>query len=179
MLHNLAVHMPNLLPSWHFFRPGGRLIWASVLLFAAIGVIRFLCTRPKPVEPATWAQAMLGAVVSFGLMILAYGTVPHEWLTFANGYLKWDTSHYLVQGRQVGKTYLLSNGHWFLPINVPLSAIKDAIAAGLYIVFLTVNMKLFVAWQKRPVAATVDASTEAKETSVGTSAYGRPMTAKV
>ena len=180
MLHNLAAHIPNLLPNWHFFRPAGRLIWSSLIIIGAIGGIKFLCARPKPKESATWAQAMLGAVVSFGLMIIAYGTVPHEWLTFANGYLKWDTSHFLIRGR-LGSDHgfaIIKDGRWFLPIDVPLAAIKDIVATGIYGAFLVGNFKLFAAWQKRPEAPAADTTTEPTEVSVGTSAYGKPMTAK-
>ena len=177
MLHHLAVSIPNFLPDWHFFRPAGRLIWSTLILVVGIGVIQHLCKQPKPKEPSTWAQAMFGAVISFGLMLLAYGTVPHEWLTFANGYLKWDTTHFLVQGRLVGESSLLSNGHWFLPINVPLAAIKDIVATGIYVVLVTLNCKLFVKWQKRPAAPIVDAAA-APDVSTGTSAYGKPLTAK-
>ena len=78
MAHTIAVHIQNILPDWHFFRPAGRLIWTSLVLFLATGAVIAVCKRPKPAEPSTWAQAMLGAVGTFGLMILAYGTVPHE-----------------------------------------------------------------------------------------------------
>ncbi len=177
MLHSLAVSIPNFLPDWGPLRPAGRLIWSTLLLVVGVVVIQILCKRPKPKEPSTWAQSMLGAVISFALMLLAYGTVPHEWLTFANGYLKWDTTHFLIRGREVGESYLLSNGHWFLPINVPLAAIKDIVATLIYVVLVTVNCKLFVKWQKRPLAPVADAAT-APDVSAGTSAYGKPMTAK-
>ena len=99
----LAVHIPNPLPnsvlgknmSWT--HPAGRLIWAVVILLIGVGVIVFLARRPKPAEPPTWAQAMLGALAAFALMILAYGTIPHEWIIFANSYLRWGTAKYVFQ----------------------------------------------------------------------------------
>ncbi len=179
MLQTLAVHIPNFLPNWHFFHPAGRLIWSSLIIIVAIGAIKAMCKRPKAKEPATWAQAMLGAVVSFGLMLIAYGTVPHEWLTFANGYLKWDTTHFLVQGRQGADHgfFIFHDGRWFLPINVPLAAIKDIVVTLIYGVLLTTNLKMFTAWQKRPAALVEDAAPTA-DTNIGTSAYGKPLTAK-
>lgn len=167
VLHTIAVHMPNLLPKWHFLRPAGRLIWSSLILIIAIGIIVTLCKRPKPVEPATWAQSMLGAVVSFALMLIAYGTVPHEWLTFANGYLKLDDSHFILKKAQ-----------WFLAFDINKSAIKDVVATLIYAVGLTTNMKLFVKWQKRPAAKAEAPSTPAADVNVGTSAYGKTVTAK-
>ena len=68
----LASHVPNALPrsvpwlrlhNWHISvahsqwpRHAGRLIWASLLLLVGIVVAFVLVRRPKPAEPATWAQ---------------------------------------------------------------------------------------------------------------------------
>ena len=169
MLHTIAVQIFNILPKWHFFRPAGRLIWSSLILAIAVGFIQYLCKQPKPKEPATWAQCMLGAVASFALMLIAYGTIPHEWLTFANGYLKFDDSHFVIRNNVKG-----------MPLNIPKSAVKDIVATMLYVVFATVNIKLFAKWQKRPAYVAPDASPiEPEAVSVGTSAYGKTVTAKV
>ncbi len=169
MLHSIAVTIPNFFPDFmpDFFRPAGRLIWSSVALIAGTAVVVIMCKRPKPAEPTTWAQAMLGAVLTFGLMTLAYGTVPHEWLTFANSYLKWDDAHFVIR-----------NNVRFMPLNIPKSAIKDVVATVLYVVFATANIKLFAAWQKRPEYVAPDVTTVAEDVNVGTSAYGKTLTAK-
>lgn len=169
MVRTIAVHMPNLLPDWHFFRPAGRLIWSSLIIVVGVGVILWMCKKPKPAEPATWAQAMLGAVVVWALMIVAYGTVPHEWLTFANKYLRWDESHFLVQNNQeIGPI------HW-LHFTINKRALTDVVATLIYVVMLGLNIWLVAKWQKRPERSADDTATE---TVVGTSAYGRPLTAK-
>ena len=167
MLQRIAVNIPNILPDFHFFRPAGRLIWSSLVLVAATGVVVTLCKRPKPAEPSTWAQSMLGAVITFALMLLAYGTVPHEWLTFANSYLKWDDSHYIIR-----------NNVRYMPLNIPKSALKDVVATMLYVVFATTNIKLFAKWQKRPAYVAPDSTTTVEDITVGTSAYGKTLTAK-
>ena len=182
MVHTLAVHIPNLLPkgigpvhmSWT--RPAGRLIWATIIWAIAMGVILFLCRRPKPVEPPTWAQAMLGAVISFALMLLSYGTIPHEWLTFSNAYLHWNASKLLVDSGQ----HLIGPFHW-LNFKINKQAVSDTVVTVIYLFMLSFNIYLFSAWQKRPAPtpAAADAS-EPKaaktEQTVGTSAYGRPVT---
>ncbi len=80
--------MPNLLPrsilgftvSW--LRPAGRLFWASVVLAIGLAFFFYLLKRPKPDRPSTWAECMAGAVGSFGMFLVAYGVIPHEWITF-------------------------------------------------------------------------------------------------
>jgi hypothetical protein len=169
----LAVHIPNPLPksvltfnmSWT--HPAGRLIWSIVLLLIGIGVILFLAHRPKSPEPATWAVSMVGALAAFSLMLLAYGTVPHEWIVFANSYLKWGTAKYVFQKNR------------FIHFDVNKQAANDGIAALIYVVLLGLNVYLFSIWQKRPVRQPEPEpdATEARQPA-GTSAYNRPVTAK-
>ena len=168
----LAAHIPNPLPksvltfnlSWT--HAAGRLIWASVLLVIGIAIVLLLARRPKPAEPATWAQSMVGALAVFSLMILAYGTVPHEWIVFANSYLKWGTAKYLMTRNHI------------LHFDINLQAVNDAVAAGIYGVMLGLNIFLIAIGQKRPVRAPEESdATEARQPA-GTSAYNRPVTSK-
>ena len=72
-----------------------------VLLLIVLGIIvRRLMRRPKPDRPATWAECMAGAVGVFGLMTLAYAVIPHEWITFSDKYLQWDTTKFVVRSGQ-------------------------------------------------------------------------------
>jgi hypothetical protein len=177
---HLGLTVPNFLPDWHFLRPAGRLIWASLILIAGVA-IAFIWTRipKKSAEPATWAQTILGGMAVFALMILAYGTVPHEWLNFGSSYL------------QFGKdTYVVQQGQWIgnlPPFDITRAVVVDAVAAGMYVVFATINIYLFAAWQKRPVAEpATEGEAEAaapagrlarlRRRSKGVSAYGRPVT---
>jgi hypothetical protein len=171
----LAVHIPNPLPkslfgfnmSWT--HAAGRLIWAVVILLIGLAIIGFLARRPKPAEPPTWAQAMLGALAAFSLMIVAYGTIPHEWIVYANSYLRWGTAKYVFQKNR------------FVHFDVNKQTANDAVAAIIYVIMLGLNIRLFQIWQRRPVAAPVsdDDTSAAEAQPAGTSAYGRPMTAKV
>jgi small-conductance mechanosensitive channel len=169
----LAVHIPNLLPysllgkhmSW--MHPAGRLIWAVVLLLIGLAAIVVLARRPKPVEPPTWAQAMLGALGAFALMLIAYGTIPHEWIIFANSYLRWSAAKFIFQKNR------------FIHFDVTKQIANDGIAALIYVVMLVANIKIFAMWQSRPVAAPASAdATAAEPQPAGTSAYGRPVTAR-
>jgi len=117
----LAVNIPNLLPDdifgFHFswMHPAGRLIWSTLLLLVGVGVIVFLAKRPKAPEPPTWAQAMLGAIVVFALMLLAYGTVPHEWIVFANSYHDFSAANYVIEKNR------------FIRFDIDQQALNDAV----------------------------------------------------
>jgi len=113
---------------------------------------------------------MAGAVVVFGLMLVAYGTVPHEWLTFANKYLRWDESHFIVRSNQeIGPI------HW-LHFSINKRALTDTVAVVIYAIMLTLNIVLVSKWQKRTVRT--EESEPAADVPAGTSAYGRPLTVK-
>jgi hypothetical protein len=168
----LAVKIPNLLPSslfgLHFswMHPAGRLIWSTLMLLIGVAVVVVLARRPKSPEPPTWAQAMLGAVAVFALMLLAYGTVPHEWIIFANSYLDWSAANYVFTRNR------------FIRFDLNQQAVNDAVAAVIYVVMLGGNIMLFSMWQKRPVREPEPELAAAEDRQpAGTSAYGRPMTA--
>jgi hypothetical protein len=178
----VALEIPNVLPDWHFFRPAGRLIWASLLLAIGLAIAMYLLRRPKrSSEPPTWAAAIVGAVLVWAMMTLAYGVWPHEWLTFANSYLNWGKDTFVVRENQFF-------GGSFPPIDVPRYVLADTVAAGSYLVFGAINVYLFAAWQKRKVAEPSAADEGEGEPPVtgpfarlrrrraGTSAYGRPVT---
>jgi len=124
--------------------------------------------KPRdPEEPATWAECFAGAVGVFAIMALAYAIVPHEFLTFANADLEWgDSSKFVFQsGREI---------LGILPVNWPFSmdypALRDIVVATIYIVFLGVNLKLWVMWQERHKVAAATDDTPPKR-----SRFGRPL----
>jgi hypothetical protein len=187
--HLLAVHVPNLLPRTIFglhlpwLRKAARLLYSIVLfaigLAAAYAVIK---TPKKSNEPATWAQVMLGAMFVWFMFALGYGVIPHEWLTFGNSYLNFDSSSYFVHKSQFAQN--------LPPFDVTRDKIVDAVAAVIYVIVLGLNIAFFAAWQKRKVAepaAEGAAPSEAGPVTGGTifsrlrrakrtSAYGRPVT---
>ena len=185
----LGVHVPNVLPKTvfgsHFPRPAGRLIWSTLMLTIGIVAVIIVMRRPKKSnEPITWVQAVLGAMFVWVMFTLAYGVVPHEWLIFGNSYLNFDTT-----------TFILRRGQWgahLPPFEITRDKFVEAVAAGIYVVMLGLNIYLFVAWQKRKVA---EPAVEVEETDEPTSdepggplrrlrarrekrvsAFGRPVT---
>ena len=192
----LALQIPNLLPRsvpWIDFarhkglyinhhstwmRHAGRLIWAT-LIFVIGCVIAYIWTKkPKPAEPATWAQTILGAMGVWAMMALGYGTIPHEWATFGNSYLNFNTATFLMHRNRL------------IHFDITRSAVIDIGVTLIYGIAVVLQVWLFVRWQKRPALEADHAETSEGEprTSGGplsrllrrrekrTSAYGRPVT---
>jgi hypothetical protein len=194
----LGLEVPNLLPRsvpWINFSHGsfsvnshstwprhaGRLI-ISMIIFTIGIVIAYIWTRkPKPAEPATWAKTIIGAMAVWVMMALGYGTIPHEWLTFGNSYLNFNTATFVMHQNSI------------IHFDIPRSAIVDIGGTVIYGIVLTLQVWLFVRWQKRPTleaAAAPVADTESGGEEPGggplsrlrrrrdkrVSAYGRPVT---
>ncbi len=141
----VALHVPNLLPKTvfgsHFPRRAGRLIWATVLFVIGLAIAFFLVRRPKRSnEPATWAGTVLGALGVWFMLTLGYGVIPSEWIIFGNSYLNFDSSSFLM------------HRNTFIHFDITRDKFVDAVAAGIYVVVLVINVYLFSAWQKRKVA---------------------------
>jgi hypothetical protein len=148
-------------------------VFAGLWLFIAV-----LSRRPiQPGVEATWAQTILGAMAVWVMFVLGYGVIPSEWIIFGNSYLNFDSSGFLIK-----------QGQWAThvpPFNITRDKFVDAIAGGIYIVVLVLNVWLFVAWQKRKAA---EPDTDEEEAVRGplarlrarraerVSAYGRPVT---
>jgi len=183
----LAVHIPNPLPRTIFglhvpwLRKSGRMLWATILFAGGLGVAAALIKRPKrSAEPSTWVQSFLGAMYVWAMFALGYGVIPHEWLTFGNSYLNFDSSSYALHKNN------------FIRFDITRDKIADAGAAIIYVVVLTLNVAMFAAWQKRKVAEPVidEATGEPVPPKQGgsplarlrarreerTSAFGRPVT---
>ena len=158
--------MPNLIPDWlPWMRPAGRLIWAVALLLIGLAIVAILMRRPKPDRPATWAECMAGAVGVFALMTLAYAVVPHEWITFSDKYLRWDTTVFVFRNNQKMLFF-----PWNWPFNFDKHNIRDIIVVVIYGLGMGLNVALFVMWQKRG-----EEKPEAAEAAPKKSRFGRPL----
>jgi hypothetical protein len=141
----------------------GRFFIALLLSAVAFGIFVALKNRPKSELPATWAQSMIGALGVFALFLLVYGVVPHEWLTWADSKLGLREDKILLNTR---------------PIKFSGRALRDIVAATIYIVFLGMNTWMWIAWQKRGTAKPKAAPAAATPEPAGTSAFSRPVTKK-
>ena len=136
-------------------------IFSLVATFAAASVVPLYAKRRPKGAPLTWGEAMVGAVYVFFVMFLAWGIMPHQWLTYADNVLQWRKDKILN-----GPADIIAK----LPFTITYEAVRDIIAVGLYGVTLGGMMALWSQWQARG---------QEKPKELPTSAYGRPLVKKV
>jgi hypothetical protein len=152
--------------------PVDALIVDIVLLaLFAHALLMVLSRAPRDPEiSSTWVECFLGALGTFAIMALAYAVVPHEWLTYANSYLKWgDSTKFLFRSNQ---DMLFFPWHW--PFNMDYPALRDVVVTGIYVVFLGLNLFLFAKWQTRRRVPT-EVTVETEGTPARRSRFGRPL----
>jgi hypothetical protein len=141
-------------------------VWVTLGAVFAIAMAAVVSRDPRPPDrTTTWAEAMVGAVAVFALMTLAYGVIPHEWLTFANAYLNMSNDRFVEwAGDRL--------------VKLPYSALRDVVATLIYVVAIAGNLLLWAKWQTRLTPAPAAAEGEAAATVVRTSRFGRPVKSK-
>jgi hypothetical protein len=135
----------------------------SFVVTAAMTLAVIPLAKRRPIGTTlSWGEAMVAAVYAFFVMFMAYGVVPHQWLTHAGNELNWRADRFVV-GPKIGSQHILEK----LPFVLTRQTFMDIIAATIYIVFLALHVYVWVWWQKRG-----QAKAGAKELR---SAYGRPL----
>ena len=145
--------------------------FSFLLMIVMIGICLWFGKRRPPGAPFTWGEAFVTGTWVFAIMLLAYGVVPHQWLTFADNDLLWRADKLMIGISSAGVVWgndardLGGSGR----ILVNYQAIRDIIAAVLYIVFLAGQVWLWSVWQKRG---------RTKPEVEVSSAFGRPVVRK-
>jgi hypothetical protein len=138
------------------------MIWAIIFGSTALGLAMVVSRDPRPQDrQTTWAEAMAGAVGAFFLMTLAYGVIPHEWITYSDKYLNWTPDKFLLE------TYLIKPNY---------QQVRDFIVVLIYGAFVGANLRLWVMWQQRLIPKPEPATEEGKV--LRTSRFGRPVKAR-
>jgi hypothetical protein len=137
------------------------LVTSIVLFLIGIGVVQWIGRHRRPGTPITWAEAVLGAVLVFGLLLLAYGVIPNSWLLMEQNEWKWraDAIAYVVKFWGRGQVIITKQ------------AIGDIVATVIYVVMLGLNIALWSQWQKRGRA-------REERPAIETSTFGRPLVRK-
>ena len=138
------------------------MVWTIIFGVTAIALAMVVSRDPRPQDrPTTWAEAMAGAVGVFFLITLAYGVIPHEWITFSDKYLQWTPD------KLVFDTYAIKPNY---------QQLRDFVVVLIYGVFFLLNLRLWVMWQERLVPKPEPAVEEGKV--LRTSRFGRPVKSK-
>jgi len=145
---------------------------ASMLATVALTALIIPMAKRRPEgTPLTWGEAMVASVYAFLLMWLAYGLVPHLWLTWAGNELGWRPDKLLLGPGSILKPQSLDGWN---PVTITYQTLRDLIAVLIYVVFLVVQVAIWIWWQNRGKRAA--AAETAKATA--TSEYGRPLVRK-
>jgi len=150
--------------------------FVSLFFFVAGTALVFVVGRRRPPgTPLTWGEAFVAAVYIFGLMLLGYGVVPNEWLKWADNQLLWRPDRILFAvsakwpvvftGSKAAVEAAAGRGR----VIVSYQALRDIVAALIYVVMLVLQVALWSAFQKRGRQA--PSGTEVQRTSM----FGRPV----
>ena len=146
----------------------------SILILIGVVAITMRVGNKRPVgAPLSWGEAMAAGTFSFFGMFVAYGLVPHLWLTWADSELKWRPD-VLVSNYEIRPGFTLAflapvEDGGVIPMSINMQTIRDLIAVLLYVALLVGQVALWAWWQDR-----------GKKPSTGlvTSDYGRPLVRK-
>ena len=136
-----------------------------VTLGLTLAVVPYGKRRP-PGTPLTWGEAMLASVYVFGVLFLAYGVVPHQWLTHEQNQLNWRADRIWIGHNSAAEVWSTS----LLPFDVTFQALGDIIVVVIYGFFLGLQIFIFSWWQKRGRAKPA--------AELPTSTFGRPLVRK-
>jgi hypothetical protein len=136
---------------------------ATVVL--ALAIIPYGKRRPVD-KPLTWGDALLGSTYIFGLLFLAFGMVPHQWIDHADKDLGWSKDKLIYGPGGILKPE--SAGGWN-PITLQYEALRDIVVVLIHLVLFGLFIFIAVWWQKRG---------DVKPKELPTSTYGRPLVKK-
>ena len=148
-----------------FTSPGAAMVAFLAALLATVVLTAAVMAygKRRPVgTPLSWGEAMAASGLVFFIIFLMYGVVPHQWLAWADSELGWRSDKILAGPETIATK---SIGVAF-PITITYEALRDAVAAGIYIVGLGAQIALWTKWQNRG---------KNKPKEIETSAFGRPL----
>ncbi|MDO8391143.1 MAG: hypothetical protein Q7V57_11695 [Actinomycetota bacterium] len=129
-------------------------------------VIPYSKRRPKG-TPTSWGEAMLASVFTFGVMFVAFGVVPHQFIDHADKELGWTKNLIIYGPGDILKPKALGGP---FPFTMSYEAIRDIVVVVIHLWYFGLMIFLWHVWQKRGDAK--------PSTEVATSTFGRPLVKK-
>lgn len=143
-------------------------LFSFVLTLVMIGAAVLYGKRRPASKPVSWGEAMAGSAYAFFVMFLAFGVVPHQWLTHVQNELGWRTDKPFLGPGDIFKSK--AKGGSF-PFDINYLQIGDIVVTGIYGLFLGLFIWIFVWWQKR-------GEVQARPAELPSSTFGRPLVRK-
>jgi len=134
-------------------------------LVLSLAIIPYGKRRPVG-APFSWGEAMLASTYLFGVLFLAFGIVPHQFIDHADKDLGWSKDKIIFGPFDILKPE--SAGGWN-PITLQYEAVRDIVVVLIHAVLFVLYIYLAVWWQKRG---------DVKPKELPTSTYGRPLVKK-
>jgi hypothetical protein len=132
----------------------------------ALLVLPYMKRRPKG-TPTSWGEAMLAATYVFGLMFIAFGVAPHQFIDHADKELGWTKNLIIYGPGDIFKPTALGGS---FPITMSYEAVRDIVVIVIHLWFFALLIVLWSKWQKRGDAT--------PSTELATSSFGRPLVKK-
>jgi hypothetical protein len=140
----------------------------SFLLSTGLALLVIPYSKRRPLDKVTtWGEAMLAAVFAFGVMFIAFGVVPHQWIDHADKDLGWNKAKIIYGPFDIFKPQALGGN---FPITMQYEAVRDIVVVLIHVWYFGLVIFLWSVWQKRGKKST--------STEVATSTYGRPLVKK-
>lgn len=131
-----------------------------VTVASIAGAMAYMKRRPADAS-LTWGEAMAAATFAFFVFFMAYGVVPHQWLTWAENELNWRSDQLLAGPGEIFTKVL--------PFELTYLVLKDVVATVIYGVFLAAHLAVWAMWQNRGKPKRKD------RPELETSPFGRPL----
>lgn len=131
-----------------------------VTIVPMVAALRYAKRRPVG-TPLSWGEAMAAAGFVFFVLFMAYGVVPHQWLTWADNELSWRPDRLLLGPGKIFAT--------IFPFELTYQVLRDMVVSGIYGGFLAAQVVVWKVWQDRgkPKAP--------RRKALETSPFGRPL----
>ena len=137
----------------------------SFVLSSALALLAPPYAKRRPVGTSlSWGEAMLAGVYAFGVMFVAFGVVPHQWIDHADKDLLWSRQNVIYGPGDLMKPKSLGGN---FPLTLTYEAVRDTVVILIHVWYFGLIIFLWLKWQSRGQAKT--------GTEVATSTFGRPL----
>jgi len=124
------------IPRGHLLKGLGYLVVFAASQMLVVGALMVWVLNLK----MTWARALFAAFVTWIELVLIFGMVPSEWLSFAQTDLDWSSQRVAIT---IPPFLILGND-----VTLSWAAIKDSISMGYHIVMLAAAAVFTIQLQK-------------------------------